>query len=207
MQDRIRLLIFDMDGTIIDSSAVICGAINYVRSKLGLAPMAQDKLLYAVNEMNIHSPRYFYEVEEFEASHIEWFQEYYTAHYAQDTKLYEGMRELLEDLKVHYKLTLATNAYRISAMQMLEHLKIAQLFDSIVCADDVARSKPHPDMLLKILDHFQCPSERALMIGDSLKDKEAADRAEIDTILVDWGFSNLPDAIKKVEELRKILLA
>ncbi len=206
MQDRIKLLIFDMDGTIIDSSAVICGAINYVRSKLALAPMAHEDLLNGVNEMHIHSPSYFYGVEEFEASHIEWFQEYYSQHYATDTKLYEGIESLLHNLKPHYILSLATNAYRISAMQMLDHLGVSNLFDMIVCADDVSHSKPHPDMLRKILEHFRIPNEEALMIGDSLKDKEAADRAGIDTILVDWGFSDLPHALKEVKELRKILL-
>jgi phosphoglycolate phosphatase len=206
MQNEIEVLIFDMDGTLIDSSAVISGSINYVRSKLGLDPMDRDVMLKAVNDMHTHSPSFFYEVDEFEKSHIEWFQEYYTKNYDKEVRLYDGIRELLEELKPRYKLSLATNAYRVSALEILEHLKIDDYFDIIVCADDVKNSKPHPDMIYKILDFFKVDSKRALMIGDSLKDKESASRAGVDTILVDWGFSDLDDALREVEELKKLLL-
>ncbi len=201
-----KVLIFDMDGTVIDSSSVICGAINHVRSKLNLAPLKKDDILEAVNGMHIHSPSYFYEVDEFGKEHIDWFQDYYSLNHDKEVEVYEGIVELIIELKNRYKVTLATNAYRISTMQILSHLGIENLFDMIVCADDVKNSKPAPDMVLKILNEFKIEPTKALMIGDSLKDKEAASRAGVDTILVDWGFSNLEDAIKEIEELKKLLL-
>jgi len=207
MYDKIESVIFDMDGTIIDSSAVISGAINHVRYKLGLPPLSKDKILTAVNDMHIHSPSYFYEVDEFDTHHIEWFQDYYSKHYAYETRVYEGIRELLEELKKCTRLALATNAYRVSTMQIIRHLDLEDYFDLIVCADDVPHSKPNPDMILKILNEFNVSPKNALVVGDSLKDKEAASRAGVKTILVDWGFSNLDAAIKDVKELKKLLLS
>ena len=198
-------IIFDMDGTLIDSSEVISNAINHVRGKLGLSPMDREKILYAVNDMHTHSPSYFYETEDFTDAHIIWFQEYYTDNHEKEVALYKGILALLEKAKKHYQLSLATNAYRQSTLQLLGFVDIAHYFDIIVCADDVQNSKPHPDMIEKILAHFDIDASEAIMIGDSLKDKEAASRAGVETILVDWGFSDLEDACREVGELEHLL--
>jgi len=99
----------------------------------------------------------------------------------------------------------ATNAYRQSALQTLSWVGITDYFGIIRCADDVAVSKPHPDMVLDILSHYDNKPHEAIMIGDSLKDKEAASRAGVETILVDWGFSDLEDACREVGELESLL--
>ncbi len=205
MSDVKRTLIFDMDGTLIDSSKVIVNSINYVRSKLGLEAMEEEKILFAVNDMQTDSPRYFYEVEAFEQRHIVWFQEYYTLYHDREVALYPDVKSFLDKVSQKYQLSLATNAYRESALQILQHLEIEHYFDIVVCADDVQASKPHPEMIKKILLHFDEIPENALMIGDSLKDKEAAKRAGVDTILVDWGFSDLDGACKEVKTLEKLL--
>ena len=201
----IKTLIFDMDGTLIDSSLVISGAINHVRKKLGLEVMSEDKILVAVNDMHTHSPSYFYEAEEFTDNHIAWFQEYYTRYHEKQVRLYAGIEELLDKAKGRYQLSLATNAYRQSALQTLDWVGIEHYFEIIRCADDVKASKPHPDMVLDILAHTKSAPHEAIMIGDSLKDKEAASRAGVSTILVDWGFSDLDDACREVGELEKLL--
>ncbi len=194
-----------MDGTLIDSSIVITGAINHVRKNLGLKPMDRETILVAVNDMHTHSPSYFYESKEFTQEHIVWFQEYYTRYHDKELRLYEGIQTLLDKAKGRYQLSLATNAYRQSALQTLSWVNITHYFEIIRCADDVKVSKPHPDMILDILTHFEVAPDEAIMIGDSLKDKEAASRAGVDTILVDWGFSDLEDACREVGELEKKL--
>ncbi len=201
----IKTLIFDMDGTLIDSSVVITGAINHVRNNLGLKALSREKILLAVNDMHTHSPSYFYEADDFTNDHIEWFQEYYTLYHDKEVRLYEGIKTLLDKAQGKYQLSLATNAYRQSALQTLAWVGIEHYFDIIRCADDVKASKPHPDMVLDILAHCDSAPQEAIMIGDSLKDKEAASRAGVDTILVDWGFSDLDDACREVGELESIL--
>ncbi len=201
----IKTLIFDMDGTLIDSSLVISGAINHVRKKLGLKVMDQAEILRAVNDMHTHSARYFYEADDFTENHILWFQEYYTHYHEKEVRLYDGIGALLRKAKGRYQLSLATNAYRESALQTLKWVEIEDYFEIIRCADDVKASKPHPDMVLDILAHTKSAPHEAIMIGDSLKDKEAASRAGVSTILVDWGFSDLDDACREVGELEKLL--
>ncbi len=194
-----------MDGTLIDSSIVISGAINYVRQNLGLVAMEREEILVAVNDMHTHSPSYFYEAEEFNEDHIRWFQEYYTHYHDKEVRLYAGIENLLQKAARRYKLSVATNAYRQSALQTLGWVGVISYFEIIRCADDVPASKPDPQMLLDILKHCDCSAKEAIMIGDSLKDKEAADRAGIETILVDWGFSDLEVACRDVKELEGLL--
>ena len=205
MSDLKTTIIFDMDGTLVDSSLVISNAINHVRNKLGLAKMPRDKILYAVNDMHTHSPRYFYEADAFTDDHIVWFQEYYTQNHKKEVALYAGILSLLDKVKGKYQLALATNAYRESTLQLLGFVDILHYFDIIVCADDVENSKPHADMIEKVLEHFEVAPDKAIMIGDSLKDKEAAAKAGVETILVDWGFSDLEDACREVADLEKLL--
>ncbi|WP_200762918.1 HAD family hydrolase [Nitrosophilus alvini] len=197
----INYIIFDMDGTLVDSSEVIANSINYVRKKLGLEPMPKREIIEAVNDPALHAPKFFYNKESFEKKHIEWFQEYYTKNHHKEVRLYTGIKEFLNRIKPCFGLSLATNAYRISAMQILEHLHIKEYFEIIVCADDVAHPKPAPDMLLKIIDYFGCKKDEIILIGDGPKDKEAAKNAGIRYMMVNWGFSDYEEALRSVDEL------
>ncbi|SMC08668.1 HAD family hydrolase [Nitratiruptor tergarcus] len=203
----INYLIFDMDGTLIDSSAIISNSINYVRSKLGLPPMDKKVILEAVNDTSIHRPKFFYGVEEYEPKHVEWFREYYANNHHKETLLYTGVKELLEEIKPYFCLSLATNAYRVSAELILKNLGIYDYFEIIVCGDEVAHPKPAPDMIFKIIDFFECDKNEIMLIGDGKTDEEAAQAASIGFLKVNWGWSEYEDAIKSVEELKEILLS
>lgn len=194
-----------MDGTLIDSSEVISNAINHVRKNLNLAPMPKEVILKAVNDMHTHSPSFFYEAKEFEERHLVWFQEHYDHYHDKEVALYEGIRELLDRAKDKFRLALATNAYRKSTLQLLGFVNITDYFDLVVAADDVSVSKPDPEMIVKILRHFELDPKEAIMIGDSLKDQEAAKAAGVETILVDWGFSDLEDACRDISQLAEKL--
>ena len=203
----VRYIIFDMDGTLIDSSAIISNSINYVRSKLGLPPMDRKVILEAVNDTSIHRPRFFYGVEEYEPRHVKWFREYYSKNHHKQTVLYTGIKELLEELKPYFRYALATNAYRESAMLILKNLGIEHYFDIIVCGDEVEHPKPAPDMIYKIIDFFGCKKDEVVLVGDGKTDEEAAKAAGITFLKVSWGWQRYEDAIESVEELKKILLS
>ena len=203
------LIIFDMDGTLIDSSRLLANAINYVRGKLALPPMPPQYIIAEINNHQHNPARFFYETDQFEPIHEEWFGEYYTAHHHEELQLYDGIRELLIVLKEQGRhLAVATNAYRSSTIESLRALEIEHFFDAVVCQDDVANPKPAPEMLYRILDRLQTPKENAIFIGDGPRDEEAAQAAGIDYIMVDWGFTDHHDraVVKSVEELARILL-
>lgn len=204
-----ELIIFDMDGTLVNSSITIANAINYVRKQLGFEPMDPERILAHVNDPSINPAQFFYHTNKFEHDHERWFSEYYTRHHDKELVLYDGIRELLTELKeADFKLAVATNAYRKSTIESLTHLGIYVLFDAIACYDDVYKGKPYPDMLLKLLEELHVAKERAVFIGDGPRDEQAAKRAGIDYLMVDWGFTDHEhdNVIHTVEELRKALL-
>jgi phosphoglycolate phosphatase len=184
-----KLIIFDMDGTLIDSGNVIANTINHVRINSGLQAMPKEELLHNVNNPDINPSQFFYETDEFTPEHTKLFEEYYNEHCITDIELYEGIEELLEKLSKEFKLCVATNASTPFAKKMLEHVKIDHYFDKIVGADLVPNPKPHPDMLHLILDELKICHTQSLLIGDSPKDMLSAQQADMESILVCWGFT------------------
>lgn len=202
-----KLIIFDMDGTLVNSSITIANAINYVRKNLGFEPMERECILRLVNDHTVNPAQTFYHAKSFEADHERWFSEYYTKNHENELVLYEGIKELLHTLKQKgHRLGVATNAYRGSTIESLTHLEIYDLFDGIACYDDVAQGKPHPDMLHKLLNELEHKNHEAVFIGDGPRDAMASKRAEIDYIMVDWGFTEHVDAVRTVNDLHEILL-
>ncbi len=203
-----KLIIFDMDGTLVNSSLTIANAINYVREHLGLHPLESDYILSKVNDPTINPAKVFYHESRFRPLHERLFGEYYTQNHDRELVLYEGIASLLQDLKdAGKRLGVATNAYRNATIESLTHLGILSLFDAIVCYDDVPQGKPAPDMLYKIIEACDTTKEASLFIGDGPRDKMAAKRAGIEYIMVDWGFSEHTDAVRSVDALRGMLLA
>ncbi|MEA1954822.1 MAG: HAD family hydrolase [Campylobacterota bacterium] len=203
-----KLIIFDMDGTLVNSSLTIANAINHVRVKLGYEPMAQEYILKRVNDHTLNPAQTFYHTKKFEAHHETWFSEYYTKNHESELVLYDGIKALLKTLqKEGCTLAVATNAYRRSTIESLTHLKIHDYFSSIACYDDVAQGKPNPDMLYKILEETNMTKEYSLFIGDGPRDEIASKRAEIPYMMVDWGFTEHSNAVRSVEALREKLLS
>jgi len=202
-----KLIIFDMDGTLVNSSITIANSINYVRKNLGFEPMEQEHILRLVNDHTVNPAQTFYHAKAFDRDHERWFSEYYTKNHANELELYTGIKELLETLKEKgHSLAVATNAYRVSAIESLTYLEVDHLFDTVACYDDVARGKPYPDMLHKVLDDLSHGSHEALFIGDGPRDELASKNAEIDYIMVDWGFTEHVNAVRSVADLHKILV-
>jgi len=202
-----KLIIFDMDGTLVNSSLTIANAINYVRKNLGFEPMDQTKILRMVNDHTLNPAKTFYHAESFDADHERWFSEYYTKNHENELVLYDGIREMLESLKEKgHALAVATNAYRGSTIESLSHLNVYDYFDTIACYDDVKKGKPYPDMLYKILDELDHSNDKSIFIGDGPRDEMASKNAEIPYIMVDWGFTEHTDAVRTVDELKNILL-
>lgn len=198
-----KMLLFDMDGTLINSGAMIANTINYVRKNIGLEPMSKDHILENVNDPNVNSAEFFYGTKHFTDEQSVLFENYYHEHCLTDLEIYDGIKELLEDLKSDFSFTVATNANSEFANKMLNHLELGHYFESIVGYNDVQKPKPHPEMIYKILDQHNILKHNAQLIGDSHKDIQAANKAGIDSVLVNWGFSNHEeDAIETIHQLR-----
>ena len=203
-----KLVMFDMDGTLVDSSNAIVNTINYVRVNIGLEPLGKSHILEYINDPDINSAEFFYGTKHFTDEQTHLFEDYYNKNCLNDIYLYDGIRELIENLNKNCKLAVATNASSIFAKRMLSHLDLHHHFDLLVGYNDVTNPKPHPEMVHKILNKLDTAKDKAILIGDSKKDTQAASRAGIDSILVNWGFTDHEDdhALETVQELTNILL-
>ena len=199
-----RLIMFDMDGTLIDSGFAITNTINYVRENLGFDKLEKDFILEKVNDPSINSAEFFYGTKEFTPQQTKLFEEYYNIHCLTDLVIYDGIAQLIKDLSKDFTLAVATNANSDYAHKMLKHVGIVHHFQTILGYDSVTKPKPHPEMVHKILDKHNILKHNAQLIGDSHKDIMAATNAGVDSVLVNWGFSNHEkDAIETVEELEQ----
>lgn len=199
------LIMFDMDGTLIDSGYAITNTINYVRENLGFERLEKNFILEKVNDPNINAAEFFYGTKEFTSEQTKLFEEYYNKHCLTDLVVYDGISKLVDDLKNdNFTLAVATNANSDYAHKMLNHVGLGKYFSTILGYDSVKNPKPHPEMVNKILDKHDTHKDLAQLIGDSHKDIMAATNAGVDSVLVNWGFSNHEeDAIETIEELEK----
>ncbi|MCW8894994.1 MAG: HAD family hydrolase [Sulfurimonas sp.] len=208
-----KVVIFDMDGTLLDSKKDLTISVNHVRKHhYNLAPLSEEFIVEAINMKVRNLSQLFYETDVYHDKDRELFEIHYAMQCVQNPYLYDGVRETLNKLVVaDVKISVATNAPTPFAKRMLKHLEVDHLFDVIIGADKVQESKPSPEMLNKILEHYKFDknSHRAWMVGDNIKDMLSAQSAGIDSMFATWGFSPNSDdkvVIRRPSEILDIVL-
>ncbi len=188
-----KLIIFDMDGTLIDSQHDITESVNFVRKEhYGLEKLTCKYVVEAINREKRNLPKLFYNTEIYEDSAKEIFEKHYHEQCIKNPRLYEGISETLEALKEQgFNMSVATNAPSTFATRMLSHLNIAEYFDYIVGADLVEKPKPYVDMFEYLSDKYNVNINKyeSYMIGDNSKDMGFAKNSGIKGIFATWGFS------------------
>lgn len=206
----LKSIIFDMDGTILDSSYAMTLSVNHVRESFGLAPVEKEYLEFIINEPSIDLPMKLYNTKEYTQEHKERFAAHYLENANLHVKAYDGAYELLKALHVKgFTLSIATNATDFFARNMLEGQGMLEFFSHVIGANNVENSKPNPDMLHHISELSQIPLENSLLVGDSIKDEGAAKKANIDFLFALWGYGksdNYTEAFKSIPELKEYLL-
>jgi len=204
-----KLVIFDMDGTLIDSKKDITISINHIRKlHYDLEPLSEEFVVEAINMEVRNLPKLFYNTQVYEQKDKDIFESFYEKQCTQNPYLYEGIKEVLLSLKDKgIKLSVATNAPTKFAKLMLNSLGVKNMFDIIVGADKVSMPKPNPQMLYKILEfyNFDKMKDKAWMIGDNSKDMLSAKNATIKSAFATWGFSPQSDYKYTISHPKDIL--
>ena len=182
------LIVFDWDGTIMDSTAVIVRSIQQAARDLGL-PVPADSIASHVIGLGL-SDALSMAVPQLQRTDYPRMVERYVAHWRtheDDLVLFPGVRDLLAELRQQqYLLAVATGKSRTGLDRSLAHGALAGAFDWTRCADET-RSKPHPQMLFELMGRFAVPPERTLMIGDTTHDSQMATNAGVPAVSVTYG--------------------
>jgi len=198
---RYDLIVWDWDGTIMDSTPTIVHCIQQSCRDLGFK-VPDDALASSVIGLGIHDSLRR-AVPWVDPVHFQKLTDRFRFHYlAKDHELdlFVGIRELLEDLRSdNYLLGVATGKSRVGLDRSLKHHQIGHLFHETRTADE-SFSKPHPGMLLELSDVTQVPTRRILMVGDTTHDLDMAANAGVDAIAVTYG-AHPPDTLKTSKSL------
>lgn len=183
-----KALIFDWDGTLFDSTADIVNALQQAFADMSLPVPAREACRHVIGLSLPHAMRFLYPA--LPEEHYPQLVDHYRRHYLkrdQEITLFEGVAEALQRYRQRgYFLAVATGKSRAGLDRALAVSGLGPLFDITRCADETF-SKPHPAMLLQILDVLGLNAGEALMIGDTSHDMQLARNAGTAAAAVTYG--------------------
>ncbi len=194
MKKPVDLVMFDLDGTLADTGHDLADAVNFTRAHFDLAPLAEQLvyghvgrgveylLRHALPEANRD---HFVEV-------MAVFLNHYEKHLLDRTVLFPGVHEILVYFRSKRRVVVCNKIERLT-IAVVRGLGVEGEFDAILGGDSAAEKKPHPALLISVLQRFEIPAASALMIGDGDTDIEAGKRAGVITCGVTYGLGNKDD--------------
>lgn len=205
MNTTTKTIIFDMDGTLIDSSDAICFTINETRQKLGLKDdLKKDFILKTINSLNKNMLKEFFNLEKPTKEMMENFDKEFNKNYSLYAKKYSCVDEILNFcINKKYFIVLASNAPQDSLEPILKKSKIFDKFNFIVGFSKEIPKKPDPTMLS--LAKKKGENDNAIFIGDSIKDEMAAVNANMPYINVAWGFGENSTKFKNAKNAKELM--
>lgn len=196
---KYSLLVFDWDGTLLDSQAQIVNCMQSAISELGLEPRSDEQInniiglglekgvvqLYPMMDMKLVT----------KTAHV--YREHHLFKDETPSPLFDGTKEALTILQdAGYDLAIATNKSRRGLDKGLSDTSLNDYFPITRCADE-AHPKPHPQMLEEILTDHNLDASKALMIGDSEYDLQLAQNTKVDGLAVSYGVHGLMRLLKQ----------
>ncbi len=188
----LKAVIFDLDGTLVDTADEFVVIVQALRAEHGRGEMDPQRIRASVS----NGARALVSLALDMAENAEGFEtqrlrllELYSGVLGSVARLYPGIGELLVELD-HRNVSwgIATNKPRAYTAPLLDRLALQPGPGSVVCPEDVAERKPHPESLLRNCRELGCTPDQAIYIGDHLRDIEAGKRAGMYTIAAAYGY-------------------
>ena len=198
---KIKLIIFDLDGTLVDAFRAVVDSINFALKKMGYEPRDECSIKRSVGWGERALLASFVDEKD-----IDELQAIYRESHAQTlsygVKFLDGAFKLLEHLKDEgYLLGIATNRSFWSTKVILSELKAEKYFDIVLSKDDVDRPKPDAEILERLLKEFELEPAQAIYVGDMTVDVETGKNAGVPTIAVTTG-SSTREEIEKLNPFK-----
>jgi phosphoglycolate phosphatase len=196
-QDWPLAVVFDLDGTLIDSAADLASALNYALGLRKLPPFPIDQVKEMIGggiPKLVERALSAHGVSDVELLPLAAdFVQYYRKNLTTRTTLYKGAAELLEQLKGEgRRLGLCTNKQHELTVATIEQLGVAKYFSAVAGEREGRPRKPDPAPLLGVLQALGASPQDAVMVGDSGADVECAKAAGLPSIVVSFGYSKVP---------------
>jgi phosphoglycolate phosphatase len=213
---EIQLVVFDLDGTLIDSKVDLANAVNATRRDLGLEPLPDSLVFsYVGNGAPVLIRKALgdgYPEEQYQRS-LQFFLQYYREHMLDHTRLYPGVREALDRMRAAgVQMAVLTNKPVRFSRDLIRGLGVADHFAVVYGGNSFETKKPHPEGLETLMRELGARPETTLVVGDSAVDVRTARNAGVRSCGVTWGFQpetlaeEPPDVtVENVEELARLV--
>uniref|UniRef100_A0A7C4AIR9 phosphoglycolate phosphatase n=1 Tax=Thermodesulfovibrio aggregans TaxID=86166 RepID=A0A7C4AIR9_9BACT len=189
----VELIIFDLDGTLVDSCLDITVALNHCLEKKGISGFSPEEIKKMVGEgvnrlieKALQAKKVSFPVNEM----IECFINYYRQHIADHSKLYPWVEKTLQELK-DFKKVIISNKPTDLTIKTAESFGLLKYFDFIAGSDFFPERKPSPLPIVETIKKFNTTAEKTLIIGDSEIDIEVAKATGVKSVAVSYGYRPL----------------
>ncbi len=182
-----KILIFDLDGTLFDTRRDIANAVNQVRKTFRLPILSLSQITtmvgHGVAEL---ARRAFLDTSVDTAFACELILDYYKQHPTDTARLYPGVRETIPKLQMIR--TIVSNKPKVLVDALLEKHRITRYFDFVAGGDTFEKRKPDPAAIYFLLDHYQVLPDQILVVGDHALDIQMAKQVPVQSVFCNYGF-------------------
>lgn len=189
MNHKAKLIVFDWDGTLMDSVAHIVSCLQNAISELNLEPKTNEEVknIIGLGLREALLALYPQATDSELTALVVRYREHFFDQQTDPCELFYGAKELIQELDAkNYYLAVATGKGRNGLDKVLKETKMEKYFPITRCADE-AHSKPHPKMMLDIIDYYDIDANEAIMVGDTEYDLEMANNADAHSVAVSYG--------------------
>ena len=212
---KITTVLFDYDGTLMDTDEIIINAWQYTYRRMTGEELSVETILESFGEPLRETMSKFFSGEALEEA-IEIHRDFQTSTYLERVEMFPGMRELVLELKERgYKLAVVTSRRKPTTIMGLEKFELMDVLDCVVTADDTEKHKPDPEPALYALKILEIGPEEVVMVGDTVFDIQCGQNAGVKTVMATWALAAQKDLggivpdfrINAAEDLWKVLEA